>query len=176
MSYFIFSMPSAGLMEMPPVSKVTPGGAARFHRLVTQNDQRRRLRASQSDSQQRSHPKLSHAVLVEHLALESLRAGHLTGSIRQRRGRKLIGRFRAQLTRKILGLRYGAAQLRRPIQLVTAAPGRYSEMIDNLDVFFFTLVPVRFVVAEHRAFHRCLHMLGPAKRTFEHDRDIADRP
>ena len=24
MSYFIFSMPSAGLMEMPPVSKVTP--------------------------------------------------------------------------------------------------------------------------------------------------------
>ena len=23
MSYFIFSMPSAGLMEMPPVSKVT---------------------------------------------------------------------------------------------------------------------------------------------------------
>ena len=23
-SYFIFSMPSAGLMEMPPVSKVTP--------------------------------------------------------------------------------------------------------------------------------------------------------
>ena len=24
MSYFIFSMPSQGLMEMPPVSKVTP--------------------------------------------------------------------------------------------------------------------------------------------------------
>ena len=24
MSYFIFSMPSAGLMEMPPVSNVTP--------------------------------------------------------------------------------------------------------------------------------------------------------
>jgi hypothetical protein len=24
MSYFIFSMPSAGLMEMPPVSKVMP--------------------------------------------------------------------------------------------------------------------------------------------------------
>ena len=24
MSYFIFSMPSAGLMEIPPVSKVTP--------------------------------------------------------------------------------------------------------------------------------------------------------
>ena len=24
MSYFIFSMPSAGLIEMPPVSKVTP--------------------------------------------------------------------------------------------------------------------------------------------------------
>ena len=24
MSYFIFSMPSEGLMEMPPVSKVTP--------------------------------------------------------------------------------------------------------------------------------------------------------
>ncbi len=53
MSYFIFSMPSAGLMEMPPVSKVIPlptrpstGFCGRACRLVAHHDQRGRLRRS----------------------------------------------------------------------------------------------------------------------------------
>ena len=52
MSYFILSMSSAGLMEMPPVSKVMPlptrpsmgtGGLEASSRLVAHDDQRRWL-------------------------------------------------------------------------------------------------------------------------------------
>ena len=66
-SYFIFSMPSAGLIEMPPVSNVTPlpinarwslrGGFVR--RMVLDDDQRGRLGAALRDAEKRAHAELA---------------------------------------------------------------------------------------------------------------------
>ena len=65
MSYFIFSMLSAGLMEMPPVSKVMPlptrpstGPVGHAFRLVAQDDQRGRLGRALRDAPERAHLQL----------------------------------------------------------------------------------------------------------------------
>ena len=63
MSYFIFSMPSAGLMEMPPVSNVMPFADETKHRtigrsirrLVGHHDQRRRLCRAFRHCPERAH-------------------------------------------------------------------------------------------------------------------------
>ena len=67
-------MPSAGLIETPPVSNVmplpmkpstgdagAPGGSWRMH------DQARRRRAALRDAQQQAHAESSHALFVEHV-------------------------------------------------------------------------------------------------------------
>ena len=104
MSYFIFSMPSAGLIEMPPVSKVTPlptsprWAPRRLHcRRVAEDDQRGRLGAAHGDPEQRAHAELPHAVLVENFAFEAvLSGGHR--SARARRTARGVRRLAGSLT------------------------------------------------------------------------------
>ena len=101
MSYFIFSMPSAGLMEMPPVSKVTPlptrprwSDPVRALRPVLQDDQSRRLSAALRYAEKRAHAELPHAILIQHFALEPSFRGHLARTIREtERGQRLAGSF-----------------------------------------------------------------------------------
>jgi hypothetical protein len=65
MSYFISSILSEGLMEMPPVSKVMPlptrpstGPVGHALRLIAQHDQRRRLFGALRDAPERAHLQL----------------------------------------------------------------------------------------------------------------------
>ncbi len=78
MSFFIFSMPSAGLMEIPPVSKLmplptsvssgAPSGSGTV-RLVPQHDQRRRLSRPLCHTQERTHLQFLQLCRAVHLAL-----------------------------------------------------------------------------------------------------------
>ena len=86
MSTFIRSMPSAGLMEMPPVSNVMPlptrpsvTAGGRVRRLVPEHDHARRLRAALRDAEQQPHPELRDPVFVEDLHCQP-------GVRRERRG------------------------------------------------------------------------------------------
>ena len=84
MSYFIFSMPSAGLMEMPPVSKVTalptrpmtgaPG--LRSGGRVGDDDHARRLDAALRDAEQRAHFQFGDFLFVEDVDGEAGFFGH----------------------------------------------------------------------------------------------------
>ena len=78
MSVFIRCMPSDGLIEMPPVSKVTPlptspstAPVAGRGGLVAQHDQARRLRAAPRDAEQQPHVQPGQPVFVEHVDLEA---------------------------------------------------------------------------------------------------------
>ena len=79
MSHFISSMPAAGLIEMPPLSKVTPlpikasGGAPTSPAVPAHHDQPRRAHAALRDAEQRTHAETAHALLVEHLDIEAER-------------------------------------------------------------------------------------------------------
>ena len=76
MSPFMSSMPAAGLIEMPPVSKHTPlptkaTGASPFlppfQRMMTTRLSARAL----PDAEQRAHAELAHRLLVENLDLDA---------------------------------------------------------------------------------------------------------
>ena len=77
MSHFMSPMPAAGLIEMPPVSKVTPlptkasGAAAGGSAAMLHDDETRRPHAALRDAEQRAHAELAHAVLVENLDREA---------------------------------------------------------------------------------------------------------
>lgn len=80
MSYFILSMFSAGLMEMPPVSKVMPlptrpshGGVGSGRRcgFVAHDDQGRRLNRTLCDRSEGSHLELEDLVNRVNLALQA---------------------------------------------------------------------------------------------------------
>ena len=74
MSSFIRSMPSAGLIEMPPVSNVMPlptkpstGERWRAFRLVARDEHPRRLGTPSRDAEEQAHAELLHPLLVEHV-------------------------------------------------------------------------------------------------------------
>ena len=76
MSYFIFSMPSAGLMEMPPVSKVIPLPDQAEHRLlgrafrlVAHDDQPRLFFGALRDAPESAHLQLVQLVRTVYLTL-----------------------------------------------------------------------------------------------------------
>ena len=78
MSHFMSSMPAAGLIEMPPVSKVTPlpikaSGAVcrRAGAVPLHDDEPRRPGAALRDAEQRAHAEFAHRPLVEHLDLDA---------------------------------------------------------------------------------------------------------
>ena len=78
MSHFMSSMPWAGLIEMPPVSKVTPlptkamgrclasGGAAPLH-----DDELGFMRRALADAEKRAHAELLHLLLAQHLDMDA---------------------------------------------------------------------------------------------------------
>ena len=99
-SYFIFSMPSAGLMEMPPLSKVTPlptrprcAGGGRRGRAVAQHDQHGRFGAALRHSQQRAHPQLFHGLAIQHFARKTVFVGRAPGRFGHTIGGELVGGF-----------------------------------------------------------------------------------
>ena len=84
MSYFIFSMLSAGLMEMPPVVEGDALADQAENRafghafgLVAQHDQRGRLRRALRDAPERAHLQLVQLVGGVDLAVEADFGGHL---------------------------------------------------------------------------------------------------
>ena len=111
MSYFIFSMLSAGLMEMPPVSKVMPLPTKPEHRavrhpcrLIAQNDQRRRLLRSLRDAPECAHLQLVQLFGGVDLPLESDFSSHLRRALPQDGRRELVARLVDQGARKVLAL------------------------------------------------------------------------
>ena len=88
MSYFIASMPSAGLIEMPPVSNVMPlptsASSSPFLPVFFAGVYRRTISFAGcsepiGNAQQRTHAELFHFGLVEDLAFEADLFRHLPG-------------------------------------------------------------------------------------------------
>ena len=77
MSHFIASMPAAGLIEMPPVSKVTPlpTNATGWPPLPPPFQRRISSRASRTepwrDAEQRAHAELLHRLAIEHFDFDA---------------------------------------------------------------------------------------------------------
>ena len=98
MSYFIFSMPSAGLMEMPPVSNVTAlptrpitgrvGLGVR--RRVGHDDHARRLGAALRDAEQRAHFQIGNSLFVEDFHRKAGFFGHGFGFLARMRGVSML--------------------------------------------------------------------------------------
>ena len=89
MSNFIFSISLAGLMEMPPVSKVmalptkpsTGAPGIGFVRRVGQHDQARRLGAAARHGKQRAHLQFLDALFVEDVDRQARLASHGRGAL-----------------------------------------------------------------------------------------------
>ena len=91
MSFFIRSMPSAGLIEIPPVSNVMPlptrprtGRAGRRRRAVAQHDHARRLGTALPDGQEQPHAQLANLPLVQDLDVQTDAGGfgcHAVGEL-----------------------------------------------------------------------------------------------
>ncbi len=88
MSYFIFSMPSAGLMLMPPESKVMPlptsprtGAAGALARLVAHHDQARLFFRALGDAPEGSHLQFLDLVGAVDLAGEADFVAHGAGTL-----------------------------------------------------------------------------------------------
>ena len=117
MSSFIRSMPSAGLIEMPPVSNVMPlptrpstGPRRRAGRLVPEDHQARRLAAAARDAEQQAHAELLDLLLVEDLdrdaaAARDRRAARVGELARRQRVARLVG----ELAREVAALAEQAA-------------------------------------------------------------------
>ena len=91
MSSFIRSMPSAGLIEMPPVSKVMPlptrpstGPTGGAWRRVAQHEHPRRLGAAAGDAEQQAHLEPRNLVLVQDLDVQSRARGRWPRRARRR--------------------------------------------------------------------------------------------
>ena len=145
-SYFMRSIFSEGLIEMPPVSKVTalptsprfvlPGG------LCAPDGSVRTINAGGSalpcdDAQNGSHPEFPHARFVQHFKSQPAFLGHLFGALGEHGGRQKIGRLNCRARARNFGFRRGCvrASTRVPVRRRRPAPPR-SATSDNL-------VPVR---------------------------------
>ena len=123
MSYFIFSMPSAGLIEMPPVSNVTPLPTRPEHRrrrragrIVAQHDHARRLGAAARDAEQQAHPAAHQLVFVEDLDAQAGVAADRRGAIGEHRRRQHVRGLVAEVAGDVARLAENAAALHRPLQ------------------------------------------------------------
>ncbi len=126
MSHFIASIPSAGLIEMPPVSKVMPlptrtTGVAPalppFQRIASSRDGRTEPCA---DSEQGAHAELAHLLLVEHLELDPERLEPLAATLDEGLGIDDVGRLGDQLA----GQRQAGEQRLAPVPGLAGAVAR----------------------------------------------------
>ena len=109
MSYFIFSMPSEGLMEMPPLSKVIPlpdqaehGLLGRAGGLVAHDDQPRLLVGALRDAPERAHLQLFDLVWTVDFALQSHFVAHLLGAVGQDGRRHAVAGLVDQVAGEVL--------------------------------------------------------------------------
>ena len=116
MSSFIRSMPSAGLIEMPPVSNVMPlptspstGACRRARRLVAEHHQARRLAAAARDAEQQAHAELLDLRLVENLDVDAGVARERAPRARELARRQRVARLVGQLARQVAALAEDAA-------------------------------------------------------------------
>ena len=158
-SYFIFSMPSEGLMEMPPVSKVTPlptrprcAAEAACLRPVADDDERGRLGAALRHAEQRAHAEAFEVAAFQYLALEPLLLRHLArgGSHFQRR--QEVGGLVRQRAGEVLGLGQHLAARHRGVEPGRAVRAHHGKRVQRLFVVA-GLVAIGFEVAEDGAFH-----------------------
>ena len=163
MSYFIFSMPSAGLMEMPPVSKVTAfadqaddrgAGLWRIGRRVGDDDHARRLGTALGYAEEGAHLQVGDLLFVENFDGQAGLLGHGFGFFRQDLGSELVGRFVDQVAREILGVGDDAAAAE-----ALFAGGRFfvgvarqHEGVDGLVVLLVGLVFVGLEIGCYRTF------------------------
>ena len=120
MSSFIRSMPSAGLIEMPPVSKVmplptsprtgaagAPGGSWRMH------EHARRLGAAARDAEQQAHLQARDLVFVEDLDVKPGVARDGGAALGEDRRRQHVRRLVAEVAREVAATRRGPGRARR---------------------------------------------------------------
>ena len=120
MSSFIRSMPSAGLIEMPPVSNVIPlptspstGPGRRARRLVAEGNQARRLAAAARDAEQQAHAERFDLPLVENLDRRAAGRCDGGGPRRELARRQRIARLVGELAREVAALAEQPAALER---------------------------------------------------------------
>ena len=119
MSIFISCMPAEGLIEMPPVSKVTPlptrpSVSPRAAAGVAQDDQPRRLLAALADGDQAAHLLRGDLLAAEDLDADRVvRGGDLLGPLGQEGRRGDVDGQALQVAGAVLGLGADAGGLGR---------------------------------------------------------------
>src|ERR1035438_5983680 len=88
-----------------------------------------RLHAAHRHAQQAAHPKLGHAVPVEHLAFQAELFGHAAGISGERHGRQPVGRLIGQFPREILSFGDDAPALDGCVKLRTALGHRHGKAL-----------------------------------------------
>ena len=110
MSYFILSMFSAGLIEMPPVSNVTAlptsaeHGTHGLRRFVGQHDHAWRVDAALGHADQQAHVLLAQLGLVEHVDLHGRAREQRLRAIGEHGRREDVGRLVGHGARDVDGL------------------------------------------------------------------------
>ena len=129
MSSFIRSMPSAGLIEIPPVSNVIPlptrprtGRLRRARRIVAQDDDPRRLAAAARHAEQQPHAEPLDLLLVEHLDADAGVPRDRRGALREDPRRQHVGRLVGEAAREVAGLAEDAAALDRALERARLSP------------------------------------------------------
>ena len=118
MSSFIRSMPSAGLIEMPPVSNVMPlptspstGDAGAPGGSCRKTISARRLAAAARDAEQQAHAELGDLRLVEDFDFDAAVAGEPRGACGEFARRQRVARLVGQLARQVAALAKDAPAL-----------------------------------------------------------------
>ena len=114
MSHFIASMPAAGLIEMPPVSKVTPlptkavGAPPSSPPFQLQHEQTRIANRTLGDAEERAHAELFHRRAVEHLKFNASAFERRADAFDEAFGINDVGRLGDQLAGQLDPLTTGA--------------------------------------------------------------------
>ena len=134
MSHFISSMPAAGLIEMPPLSKHTPlptsatGGASAAPPLPAHDRDPRLARAALRDPEQRPHAELAQLRRAEDLDLEADRVAELAALVGEALRREHVGRLGDQVAGMADAL---GPPPRRPPRRPLAASGSASRKVSR---------------------------------------------
>ena len=120
MSSFMRSMPSAGLIEMPPVSNVMPlptrpstGRAGAPGGVVPHDEHPRRLGAAAGDAEQEAHLQADDVVFVQDLDVQSGVARDGAAALGEDRRRQHVGRLVAEIAGNVAGLAEDRVRARR---------------------------------------------------------------
>ncbi len=120
MSSFIRSMPSAGLIEMPPVSKVMPlptspstGADAGARGRMAQHEHARRLGAAAGDAEQQAHPEPRNLFLVQDFDVKPRLAADGRATFGEHGRRQNVCRLVAQVAREVARFAEHPAALHR---------------------------------------------------------------